>query len=442
MLFTLKRATAVLAMGALGLVSLWAQGQAKNWKDRAEYDLVQQIAKEANPQTKIGLIKQWEEKYPTSDYKEDRYATKILAYQQAGNAQEMLATTKALLADFPKSVTGLYYLNLLTISMNNTSADALNSGESAGKTMLSLMDDTFSPAKKPAQSTEAQWKQERSNFEAIAYKTLGWVSLQKQQYDDAEKNFLEVLRRTPGDAQVSAWTGTAVIRQKKLEKQGIALYHIARAAYFDGPGAFPQQVRDQLRANFEKNYANFHGDKGGMEQIIEMVKTNPIPDPEKVKIESKDEILIKQEEELKKTNPILALWISIKRELTGANSAAYFENTLKNAAIPGGVDVGGTKVEKLKGKVISLKPATNPKEIVLGISSAEMSEVTLRFETALRGKVDPGTELEFSGAPIEFTAEPFNLVFDMEAKDLVGWPAAPPPAAKKGPAKKAASKKK
>lgn len=441
MLLTFKRQTAFLAMCALGLLSVTAQGQTKNWKDRAEYDLVQQITKEANPQTKIALLKQWEEKYPTSDYKEDRYATMILAYQQAGNAQEMLATTKRLLGDFPKSVTGLYYLNLLTISMNNTAPDALNAGAEAGKTMLSLMDDTFSPAKKPAQTSDDQWKQERANFEAIAYKTLGWVALQKQQYEDAEKNFLEVLKRTPGDAQVSAWTGTSVIRQKKVEKQDMALYHIARAAYYEGAGAFPQQVRDQLRSNFEKNYVNFHGDKGGMDEVIAQVKASPIP-PADFHIESKDEILIKQEEELKKTNPVLALWISIKRELTGANSASYFENTLKHAAIPGGVEVGGTKIEKLKGKVVSLKPATNPKEIVLGISSPEMSEVTLRFETPLRGKVDPGTELEFSGAPIEFTAEPFNLVFDMEAKDLVGWPAAAPPAARKAPAKKAATKKK
>ncbi len=439
MLLTFKRQTAILAICAIGLLSTAAQAQTKNWKDRAEYDLVQQITKETNPQTKIALLKQWEEKYPTSDYKEDRYATIILAYQQAANAQEMLATTKRLLADFPKSVTGLYYLNLLTISMNNTAPEALSAGENAGKTLLSLLDDTFSPAKKPAQTTEDQWKQERSNFEAIAHKTMGWVSLQKQQYEDAEKNFIEVLKRTPGDAQVSAWTGTSVIRQKKVERQDVALYHIARAAYYEGAGAFPQQVRDQLRANFEKNYVNFHGDKVGIEQVIEQVKASPIP-KEDFHIESKDEILIKQEEELKKTNPTLALWISIKRELTGANSAAYFDSNLKNAAIPGGVEVGGTKIEKLKGKVVSLKPATNPKEIVLGISSAEMSEVTLRFETALRGKVDPGTELEFSGAPIEFTAEPFNLVFDMEAKDLVGWPAAPPPA-RKAPARKGGAKK-
>lgn len=437
-LFTRKRATAVLAIGALGVIQAWAQAQTKNWKDRAEYDLVQQLTKEQNPQTKIGLLKQWAEKYPNSDFKEDRYTTMIQTYQAAGNAAEMLATTKAMLKDFPKSVTGLYYLNLLTISMNNTAPDALDAGAQAGKAMLDLMDETFSPAKKPAQMTEDQWKKERSNFEAIAYKTLGWVALQRQQYEDAEKNFIEVLKRTPGDAQVSAWAGTSVIRQKKLEKQGEALYHIARAAYFEGQGAFPQQVREQLRANFEKNYVNFHGDKGGMEQIIEQVKANPIP-PEGFKIESKDEILIKQEEELKKSNPVLALWISIKRELTGANSASYFENTLKHAAIPGGVEVGGTKVERLKGKVVSLKPPTNPKEIVLGISSPEMSEVTLRFETPLRGKVDVGTELEFSGAPVEFTPDPFNLVFEVEAKDLVGWPA---PAAKKGPSKKAPAKAK
>ncbi len=126
---TLKRATAILAIGTLGFMQAWAQAQTKNWKDRAEYDLVQQLTKEQNPQTKIGLLKQWAEKYPSSDFKEDRYTTMIQTYQAAGNAAEMLATTKAMINDFPKSVTGLYYLNLLTISMNNTAPAALDEGE-------------------------------------------------------------------------------------------------------------------------------------------------------------------------------------------------------------------------------------------------------------------------------------------------------------------------
>jgi tetratricopeptide (TPR) repeat protein len=441
--FSFKRATAIIALGTLALLTVWAQGQQKQWKDRAEYDLFEQIRKEASPQTKIDLLKQWQQKYPDSQWKDERYTLMIQTYQTLGNAKGMLETAKEMVAADPKSVTGLYYLNLLTISMGDTSPAALDTGEKAAKGLLGLMDEVFSPAKKPAQVTDDQWKKERSNTEAVAYRTLGWVALQKQQYEDAEKNFIEVLKLNPADSQASLWAGTAIVRQKKLEKQGLALFDFARAAVYDGPGAaFDQKTRDQIKASFEKNYVNFHGDKNGMDEVLKLAASTAIP-PAGFKIESKDELLIKQEEELKKTNPNLALWISIKRELTGANGAQYFDSNLKNANIPGGADIGGTKIEKFKAKVVSSDPPKRPKKVVVGISSPDMSEVTLVFENPLASAPEKGTDVEFSGVPVEFTADPFNLTFDVEPKDVSGLATAP---AKKAapapaPAKKAAPKK-
>jgi tetratricopeptide (TPR) repeat protein len=442
-LFTLKRAMTAIALGSLSFVTVWAQAQVKNWKDRAEYDLVQQINKETNNQTKLDLLKQWKEKYPASDWKDERYSQVIATFQAMNNAKGMMETAREQVAADPKSFTGLYYMNLLTLSMNDTSEEALDQGEKAAKSFLGIMDDFFSPARKPATATDEQWKQERAKSEAIAYKALGWIAMNRKQYEDAHKHFVEALTRNPAEVQCAVWAGTSNVRTKKLERQGIALFFFARAAVYDGPGALPQQQRDQMKASFEKNYVNFHGDNTGMAEMVAAAKASAVP-PADLKLESKDEILAKQEEELKKTNPNLALWISIKRQLSTETGAAYFASDLKDHRLPGGAEVGGTKIEKFKAKVVSCDTPKKSKKIIVGISSPDMSEITLALETPIAVCPDKGADIEFVGSPTEYTADPFNLTFTVENKDVVGLPAAPVAAKKAGPAapaKKAAPKK-
>lgn len=442
--FSFKRAMTAIALGSLCFVTVWAQAQPKNWKDRAEYDLVQQIGKETNNQTKLDLLKQWKEKYPASDWKDERTAQVIATYQAMNNAKGMMDTAKEQVGADPKSFTGLYYMNLLTLSMNDTSEGALDQGEKAAKSFLAIMDDFFSPARKPAATTDEQWKKERDNHEAIGHKTLGWVAMNRKQYEEAHKHFVEALTKNPAEAQCALWAGTCNVRTRKLERQGIALYFFARAAVYDGPGALPQQTRDQLKATFEKNYVNFHGDTTGMAEMLAAAKSSAIP-PAELKLESKDEILAKQEEDLKKTNPNLALWISIKRQLSAENGAAYFASDLKGANIPGGAAVGETKIEKFKAKVVICDTPKKPKKIIVGISSPDMTEITLALETPIAVCPDKGADIEFVGSPTEFTPDPFNLTFAVDNKDVVGLPAAAPAAAGKkagAPAKKAAPKKK
>ncbi len=438
MLKTIKPTLAGIAVLCLGAASLWGQAAQPQWKDRAEYDLVELIKKEQNPQAKLQLLQQWEQKYPNSDFKDGRYELMVQTYQQLGKAKEMMEAAKAWVASNPKALTGWYWINLLTVSMNDTSPAALDQGEKAAKTLLEVSEEFFSPARKPQQVTEEQWKQQKSSTEYVAYRTLGWAAMERQQYLDADKYFVEALKRNPNDSQVSAWAGRVNVRTKQLERQGIALFHFARAAVFSGPGSFPEQARQQLMSSFEKNYINFHGSKQGLDEVLKLAQSSALP-PEGFKIDSQDEIMAKQEEELKKTNPVLALWVGIKRELTGPNGAAYFENSLKNAHIPGpdGITVGETKVTKLKGTVVSVDPPKRPKKVVLGLSSPNMSEVTLVFENPLAVAPEPGTELEFGGVVTEYSLEPFNLTFEVEPADVVGLPVP-----KKAPVRRAPTKKK
>jgi len=160
--------------------------------------------------------------------------------------------------------------------------------------------------------------------------------------------------------------------------------------------------------------------------------------PANFKIETGDETKLRKEQEFAKQNPSLALWQNLKQELTGANGEQYFSANMKGAEVPGGA--GG--VQKFKGKLISEKPAVRPKELVLGIADANSPEVTLILDAALPGKADPGTEIEFSGVPKSFSSNPFNVTFDVEKKNVAGWPGKDAPAPRRTGAKKGTAHRK
>jgi len=71
---------------------MWSQEKKPEWKDRAEYDLYESILKEQNANTKLGLIQSWEQKYPSSEFKEARYQILIQTYQSLQKGKEMADT--------------------------------------------------------------------------------------------------------------------------------------------------------------------------------------------------------------------------------------------------------------------------------------------------------------------------------------------------------------
>jgi len=202
------------------------------------------------------------------------------------------------------------------------------------------------------------------------------------------------------------------------------LYHWARAASLTGPGALPEPQRKQVDAYFVKQYNSIHGpDEAGLKEFRTLAVSQPMP-PAGFKIKTRNEIDAENQEKFAKDNPQLALWKGVKDLLVAPNGEQYFESTLKGSAVP-----------KLKGKLVAMKPAIRPKELVLAIDTPNTPEVTLKLENPLPGKAEPGTEIEFEGVPSAFTKEPFMLAFDVESKDKIqGWPAqAAPPARKTVP---------
>lgn len=427
-----KSSRLILAFALTSLLTLtvWGQAPQKNYKDRAEYDLYASILKEANPTQKIALLNQWKEKYPETEFKEERYQLFLDAYRVSNQGAKVLETAKEMVAADPKSASGLLWINLMTVSMADTSPAALDAGEKAAHSLIENLDFIFAPEKKPAQLTDEQWKTQRTNIEAVAHTTLGWVQMQRKNLPEADTEFRKVLELNPASPQVSYWLGTVILGERKPETQAQALYHFARAGYYEGPGALDPAQRKTIQAYLDKIYTNFHGDKSGLPDIIARAKTEAMPPPD-FKVRSSAEIAAEKEEEFKKTNPMLALWMSVKKELAGPNGVQYFDSTVKGAALPGGAH----GVQKFKGTVISQTPAARPKEVVVGIADPNTPEVTLKFETPLPGKAEPGTVIEFEGIPVAFTPDPFNVTFAVERDKLSGWPT-PAPAAKKGGARR------
>ena len=409
----LKRWTqAIMVAGVLMLPVVY--GQEKKVKDQAEFDLIQAIQKEPDAKKRVDLVQQWKDKYPTSDFKNERLQAMIAAQQAAQNAVGMRDAAQELIKEDPKSLVAYDYVNLLTVSINDKGETALANGDKAAQSMLELL--KTSPPK-PANLTDAQWEAMKKTYQLNALKTLAFGKLSRNDFAGAEEQYLEILKVAPNMADISQLAGFVVLKQHKEDRQAIGLFHYARAATFTGAGALPEAGKKQAMDSFKRNYVLLRENDSKIDEFMALTKNSALP-PADLKIESVSADMARDLEELKKTNPQLALWITVKKELVGLGGDAYFNENVKDTALP-----------KLKGKVISHTPALRPTKVVVALENAKDGEMTLVFTPALPGKADPGTEIEFEGgSPKAFIQSPFMLTVSVEPGSVTGWPVAVPAA--------------
>ena len=418
-----KALLTVAAVAGVSVVCLPCRGQQtgqaqagqpaqKNMKDRAEYDLYNAIIKEQDAGKRLALLNSWKEKYPNSDYAPERLQFYLTTYSALNQPDKVIATGNEVLQTNPKDLTALYLITLNVQRLPKPGPDDFASGEKAANGLLSNLDAFFAADKKPATTSEADWAKAKKDTELLAHTSLGWIALQKKDNENAEKEFSTVLHLNPNNAQVSYWLATAIVQEKKPERFPEALWHFARAASLDqSQGGLNPEGRKTIDTYFVNAYTRFHGqDEAGLKQLREQAKAQPFP-PAGFTIKDVNTLKAENEEEFRKKNPSLALWLNIKQELTGANGAQYFEANMKGAEVP-----------SFKGKLISMKPAARPKELVLAIADGTTPDATLVLDAPLPGKAEPGAEIEFVGVPSAFTKEPFNVTFDVEKKKISGWP--------------------
>lgn len=390
-----------------------------NWKDRAEYDLYESITKETDPAKQVELLNSWKEKYPASDFGDVRQQVFMTAYAQSGHPAEALSTAAEVLVKEPNNLQALSTALTAIFSIQNPNSEQLSVADKAANQVSSNLDALFTTDKKPAKVTDADWVTARKNMQVLAQNTLGYTAWQRKEYDKAEADFTKSLQLEPNQGQVSYWLSNVILAEKNPDKYSGALYHFARAASFDGPGALNAQGRQQVQTSFQKTYATYHGSAEGADKLLADSKSAALP-PADFKILSKADIVksqMEKEEELKKANPQLALWKSIKDALTGQQAQSYFDEHMKGAELP-----------EFKGKLLAVKPEVKPKELVLSVEDGTTPDTTLILDEALPGKMDPGAEIGFKGIATKYAASPFTVTFEVSKANITGWKGVPAPA--------------
>jgi tetratricopeptide (TPR) repeat protein len=388
-----------------------SQQPQKNWKDRAEYDLYVAIGQDQNPKTRLEKLQQWEKQYPMTEWIKERRTLFLTTYAAANDPKNAVEAAKAILADDPKDFTSLYYTMYFTLALysQNQSPDVLDQGEKAAKAIMENIDTP------PPNVTAEQWAKLRPDLEQLAHRNLGFIAMQRKNWDGAEAEFQKVLMQNSNDAQVDYWMGTVIASEKKLDKLPAAMFYFARAASYEGQGALTPDMRKTALSYVQRQYKNFHGSDEGFNDLVAAAKANPMP-PAGFSIKNANEIAqasAANEEEYNKSHPSEALWKNLKMTLSGSGGDSYF------------MMMKGTEVPTLKGKVIKLEPAVKPKTILLAMddntNNTTTADATLKFEMPLGGKVEEGTELSFEGVADSYTANPFMVVFIVEKDKLHGW---------------------
>ena len=372
------------------------------WTDRGEYDLVLTIRAEATAQTQVTLLDQWKAKYPQSPLRQIRRELYLSAYQSMGDSERMLATAREMLTDQPDNPLGAYWCAVLLPGAKDASPDLWNTGEKAARQLL-----TGAPE-------SGEWQKQKGSVELLARRALAWIQWQRGDYGAAETEFTAYLQKDPANAEISAWYGMALAAQKKPEKVVPALWQLARAGSLNGPGALPEVSKRQTAALAERVYISYHGDTEGLEQLRAAAVAGALP-PADFRVESADAVAArKADEELKRTNPQLALWMTMRKQLEGPAGEKYFAETLQPAPLP-----------KLKGTVIRCTPEAKPAEIVLGLSNGVTDEVLLKLSAPLTSGAAPGTEIEFEGSAEAYSRDPFRLTVATDKTKITGWPEKP-----------------
>src|SRR4051794_8543896 len=180
---TLKAIAAVGVVGALALTCA-AQTAApaakkKEVKDQGEFEIYNQAIKDAsNPTKELQDLDTWSQKYPESDFKDDRAYMYMQAYStmQPPQPAKVIEYGQQLMAKdlktvFPDAAGGRNILTVLfqvawnAATLPSPTAEQLALGEKAGKQLLDFAPKYFVPANKPATTSDAEWTAARTDIE-------------------------------------------------------------------------------------------------------------------------------------------------------------------------------------------------------------------------------------------------------------------------------------
>lgn len=405
----------VLALSLLPFVAAVSAtaGNGGDWSDRKEYDIVLTIRSESSPQKRLALLENWKQSYPKTSLSQARDQLYLNTYQVLGDHAHMFDVAKQMLATQPEDPVGLYWLTVLAPQQAGATSEVVDAGDKAAHKLLSSLDSYFTAAKKPISVADSDWQKQKLNVEVLAHRTIGWASWQRGNLGAAEDDLSACLQKDPGNAEVSSWLG--IISAVDANKQPKALWHLARATNKEISSPLAEEQRRQVNAMLENMYASYHGSMEGLDQLRKVAVASPFPPPE-FSIDPATVVNARRAEaDLSLTNPELARWLSMRRQLEAPEGEKYFAS-----------DLEGKPLSKLRGTVLRATPPRSPREIILAMSDSATPDVTLKLSVAMPRPVPAGAKISFEGTGESFTKTPFGLTVNADAAELEAKPAKTP----------------
>ena len=429
----------------------------KTVKDQGEFDIYNEVIKDIQTRNfakTIADLDTWKQKYPASDYKDDRSVFYIQAYAGGGQPGKALDEAGLLMAkdlakvlNDPKTgpadqVKVLYTAAAAILQMPNPTADQLAIATKAAQQLMDYNN-------KPAGASDADWATARAQLQAAAKAALFYMAMKPgadakqtalndaksgnsgqavKDWAAAEAAFKTAQTQYPDSSQVAYELGGSELAQQASDPAKISqgLYEIARAVAIDPAKSdfASADTRAKVEAYLKNVYVKYHGADDGLDQLKQQALAAPAP-PADFHILSATEVLNAKQKEFADKYPELSLWMSIKAQLADTNGQQYFADQAKDRQLP-----------KLKGTLVEAKPACRSRELLVALPLPDAKppfpvEIALKLDAPLTGKPEADVELTWTdGVPSAFTKDPFLLTMDVEKAKIEGLkttPCTPPP---------------
>ncbi len=111
------------------------------------------------------------------------------AYRLLGNGKEMLTAAKEVIDMDPKNIQGLYWANLLTVSLLDKSPEALAAGEKYARGLIEATPDFLRCSQEAGRGGRRCLEEGTDQHGDHCSPDSGWVAMQRNQHEDAEKSF-------------------------------------------------------------------------------------------------------------------------------------------------------------------------------------------------------------------------------------------------------------
>ena len=374
--------------------------QQKEYKDRAEYDIISKVYAETDPSKKLALLDEWKQKYAETDYNLERARFYLDSYQKTSQTAEAVVAAKDVLALVPGDFAANYAITLFSPYLGRADDEVIADGTAAANALLQAIPTQFGT--KPDTVAQEAWDNARTQAEAAAHLTIGWGQMQKKDNTGAEESFNNVLEIDPSRGQVSYWLGQVVLAQNDVSKYDLAFFSFARAAIYDGPNAMPPegrtQVSDYVQNMLRKNYGDESFDLY-WPKFEEMAKMGALP-AERIELKSTQQLQFEAEQKSRKEYPLLWVYKDLRTALTGAQGDATWSR------------LSGALAPEMRLYVVSATPPERPATVNLSSEPGGAIEVVLNLENRRRTGLRRGTMITIDGVAAGLRRDPFRLTLN------------------------------